>query len=618
VSYPLTIILAWCFLVRDFHIPFTIDPVTKVFLVSIFICAIHLLYRKIEVQVNIKIIDMIWFLGACALLVFMNRNTITAGLAGDELYHSDLSSLGLKIIEMAAQKFPGWSWLSTRPVPEIVSYSNLLFIGIALVVLNIWNLASSKLPFGAKTFLLFLALVGVGYLCLSLPSRIEMHPPLRLLPLFLSQLIFGFDDLSFRLAGLSLFAALLAYLGTWVSQRTSSVLAGILVILSIVSIPAVSHVVGIVEPSIWALCCWIGSFLILDPNLVPRNDLDKHERLVKCGLWIGCASLARQTSIVLWPMVMIYLFVWKCSWRTWILALFPGAFMLPVLYTIRQFNHPASSNASLLNVWQSLVSGVGPLALLNSMTPVWIVIFLALFINLIIKSREHKIWPFLWSFIPSYCLYFSIWEYLWGLGRYHAEFLGGLTSIMLVSVIIRGHPKLFLKAIFPVLMLFIYSSFTMSTLNQDVSYGIWPKRRITTESVYPYRESLGFLKRQDTMGKFVFLGAVPVYGEFFLYLRGFSYAEISAFRSMQQNFEKELDKIETIIDLKATLARLGASWIVVQFGEKREKQHRNSTHEKIYRILGENKKMLDHLPYTFIGSYEGAIDLYPLEKRAGY
>lgn len=622
VSWLTTICLAWSFLVRDFRVPFPINPSTRIFLVSIFICAVHFLYRKQQISVRITGAHLIWVACSFMLVIFLNRNTFTASLAGDELYHSDHSLLGLKIVELTAARFPGWTWVHQRPVPEIISYLNILLLGTGLLGFGVCVLLRKKFSSIVNLLGILVSLICLGFLCVDLPNRVEMHPPLRLLPLFLSQLFFGFDDVSFRLAGILSFAFLMGYLGIFVSKRTGNVLAGTLAILSISSIPAVGHVVGIVEPSIWALCCWIGSYLILDPNAVPDESHDRHERLVKCGLWIGCAALARQTSLVLWPLLVCYLLLWRSGWRIWIFSLFPASFMIPVLYTMKEAHHPAANGSPVENVLNSLTTGAGPQALLNSLTPVWIGILFGLIIYAIAESRARKIWPYLLNFVPSYILYFAIWPYLWGIGRYHAEFLGGLISILLIHFFCQASRSLVLKSFVPVLAILFYGSFTLSTLNQDANYLIWPQRRITTESVYPYRESLGFLKRQDSAGKFVFLGAVPVYGELFLYLRGFNISEVQTFRVIQQNFAAQMGQIQNLQDFKSTLTRIGASWLVVQFGEKREKQHRSEVQSKLLQILETNNwegnQLLNHKPYTFMGGYEGSIDLYPLDGQSVY
>ncbi|HYX33216.1 MAG TPA: hypothetical protein VE954_08875 [Oligoflexus sp.] len=555
-----------------------------------------------------------WFLLAVIVVLTLNSAGIMTSLGGDELYHADQASLGLRCLELLWKVVPAWSWLKLRPIPEIVGELNLAFTLGGLVAYYLLRRITRAMSPWLFYPILFAVLNLLCYIVSFLGPRLEVHPPLRLLPFFAGQLIFGFDDLSFRLAPILIVSSMLAATGIYVAARSKRWPLGCATVLAAGSIPSVAHVAGIVEPSVWAFCAWLGTYLILQPE-IELSRQEREERLIYCGLWVGFFALARQTSIVIWPVLGLYLLLWRASPRTWILTLLPGLFFLPTLYTMKQLNHVAAQGASMFqNILSSIVTGRGFQAIFQALTPIWIFCLFLLVAWHLWRFRSNlRTWPFVFGLIPAYLLYFSIWDYLWGLGRYHAEYGGGILVILLASAVpsIRGRWVYAVAA-----CLFFYGLWTMRNLWQDVGYQQWPDRRITTESTYPYREALGFLKRQNIEGRIAFFGGVPVNGEMFLYLRGLTHDDIQNFRTIQSALASRQTDIKTSDDLMRVLHDLGVRWIMIQSGEKREIQHRTAEQSRLIRLVEDHVLRADTEVrpqlFSFWGRYEGAIHLVPL------
>lgn len=425
ISWIATILLIWSFILRDFLAPGLQPGYVRQGLVCAFICTVHWLYRSFRVSLHLSWWKVAWFFLAFTVVLSLNSSVIMTSLGGDELYHADQASLGLRSLELLWRVLPDWGWLKQRPIPEIIGEINLAFC--LSILAGYYFLRHITVGMSAWIFypVLFAALNLLCYFVSFLGPRLEVHPPLRLLPFFVTQLFFGFDDLSFRLAPILMVSLMLAATGLYVANRSKRRTLGCATVFAAGSIPAVAHVTGIVEPSVWAFCAWLGTYLILRPEM-DVSPAEREERLIYCGLWVGFFALARQTSIVIWPTLGLYLLLWRASPRTWLLTSLPGLLVLPTLYTMKQLNHAAAQGAGLLqNILSSIATGRGFQVIFQALTPVWILCLFLLIAWHLWKFRSNlRVWPFVVGLFPAYLLYFSIWDYLWGLGRYHAEYGG--------------------------------------------------------------------------------------------------------------------------------------------------------------------------------------------------
>lgn len=617
-SWLIGICLAWAWLVRDFSLPWSVAFFPKAFSVIFLILTFAFIYRNVFFEFKAYLKEFIIFIAAILFIVFATGPTVWEALACDELYHASLASPQLHfLLRHLGENYP---FLQTRPMPELVHTLNIILVTCFTLLIFIWNKCSKKILFPAKWLIGAGLLYGLASYFQHIPGRLEFHPPLRLLPLFVSQTLFGFDDFSFRLPGIlaAAFAATACGKVVFDAQKLRlqnkadvsqfEIAFQLIATVLILTIPLLAHVATIVEPSVWTYTAWIFCFILI--NNRELNCLNSH-RFILCGIVIGLFTLMRQNTLILWfPLGLMLLFE-RPPLKIWLLALLPGLFFLPTIHTM--LNHPAAAAGSILNVWLSLKSGAGPFAILHSTTLPWVLILVGVCVFALVK-KEFSVKVFYIAFVPAYVLYFMIWDFLWGMGRYQAEFIGSLCAISVVVLFKSLHKSLLNWIVLPVLGILIFGVCTLRTLNQDHSYAQWPQKKISTESVFPYRQSLGFLNRQDTSGKFVFLYGVPIYGEILFYIRGFSYFEIEQYKIRQEKFSAKIKEMTTPDQLKKTLSELDIKYIIVQAGDKREWQHRSGEVASMIALISNISKgnETDNVKLfgRFIGDYEGTVDIY--------
>jgi hypothetical protein len=597
-------------------------------LLAIAVTAMAFIYRGASFSFQVGRRHAMWFGFFMAALVFANLSTIGEPLACDELYHAGMSALGIHAVEMISTHGMFGQWLANRPMPEAAGLVSFVFCVLAGLV-SLLVMAVQRHATHLRSFAIwgagFLLTLAIAQLFRNFPLRQEMHPPLRLLPIFVSQTVFGLDDLSFRLAGVVLAAVagtcVASFVldfrkrkkngvspgGLWDADYLLATVCGLLAIF----VPPVLHASVIVQPSIFCFVVWIFVFVLTDRYL----RLGEHEDVIAAGLCVGLGSLMRQNALVLWPVVGLALLLRRPPFLVWMRALLPGIWLLPFLGVLARSNHPAASNASFMNVWDAIASGKLFQILVNGTSLPWLALTVIVTAWLL-TTRAWRNVPgllVLVALVPAILLYFMIWPYLSWVGRYQAEYVGAAIAIVCAtagSIWPRRRAILFCLSAF---YLFAYSLHMNTTLNQDIYYAEWPQKRVTTESVYPYRGAMGFLHRQPASEKFAWIGGVPVYGPWFLYLRGYSAAQVATWKSLQGRFESLGEKAQTAPELIKVLKDAGVSYVAIQYGDKRESQHRAGWQNNAENWIRDAARKPDSgisLEHRFYSSFEGAIDLF--------
>jgi hypothetical protein len=624
--------LVWVFLVRDMGILESLGVPLKVFVLATLATSMAWLYRLIRIQIGFSKRDLFAFLAAFLFLVIVNSHVLLEAIACDELYHAGLSSLSIFGVEKFIERNPssiGLHWLMDRPMTQVASAVNLSLLVFLSVGIFGWKkiyvwvqkglLQKDHLQKEGRTVFLFMSLfvaaILVGFLAERLPYRSEIHPPLRLLPLLLSQLLFGFDDLAFRLVGIMALSGLFVFAVRYVTQEDVHPLKSskiYLVAILVLSLPVIQHMATIVEPSIWAFAGWLMAFFMLS-SIFKVKKHNTHDPLVILGVFISLMSLMRQSAMVLWFALAVALIMLRAKPKTWALSLLPVSWFVPYLLFATK-NHHLSPASPIDSVMSSITSGKALEVTVNALTGPWAVVFALLVIVVTIKrlpKREPGLVVLL-SAIPAFALYFSISDFLWPLSRYHGEWVGALTVIMGLVVLrfvnaAQGRLVLVLST-----FLLFYSINTVRHLHVDHGYGVWPERRITTESIFPYRDAFRHLLQQESAGSFTFTAGVPTYGEWYLYLRGFSYSQVQAHRKFQRDWEGLVNASTSGEDLFQRARQLGLKYAVVQYGSKRENQHRAGWHNRAEVLLRQaaNGQSGVVLQNRFYGDLEGSIDIF--------
>ena len=115
---------------------------------------------------------------------------------------------------------------------------------------------------------------------------------------------------------------------------------------------------------------------------------------------------------------------------------------------------------------------------------------------------------------------------------------------------------------------------------------------------------------------FAWIGGVPVYGPYFLYLRGYSAAQVEKWKGMQGQFESMAERSSAAADLINGVKHAGFAYVVVQYGDKREYQHRSVWQNAAEGWVREAARRPDSgitLEHRFYGPFEGAIDIFAVK-----
>jgi hypothetical protein len=496
----------------------------------------------------------------------------------------------------------------------------------------VFRILRTKVSVSVLYFLGMTGLMALGIFGSLGGVQFEQHPPLRLLPLFLSQLVLGLDDFSFRLPGIIAMVAAAFAVYRIVLNKTGSLAFSLFMGMAIYMIPLNFHVAALVEASVWSAVLGILFFCAMYEAEATRD-----ENLIILGsLCLGLGVLCRQNMILYWPVLLAMCFVYRSFIKRWHLVLAPLLFALPYFLTVGKIGHSAL-NAGLAggsddatggklalalvsvknNLVASIVDGYGLSVIGVSATWPWLLFFVAGTIIAVTTSRSMVRLCYL-SLCTGYLLYFSAVSYPWVIGRYIAEFLGPCIAltIFLLAVNAKKGTKPALVAALAWLM--VYSYRTNLTVHQDLNYEkSGQSHRMASNFLMPYRQALGFLQQQDTQGKFLMVGGVPTYGRLFLWLRGFSYGDDHNYNIRSKAFDAFLKTDFTLADFFVFLRQNDITHFVVQYGHKRELLNREPGVRRLAQMLTSDhatrpsgEAAAFQLQQTFTGHYPSAIDIY--------
>jgi hypothetical protein len=631
-SILLYVTVCWSFCVRGAVLPFALPPAVGVLIWPVAGCALYYVYRNLGFSVSLSPRDVLVLASYMAAFVLLNRPILFGeAITGDELVHAEHAMISIEAIRAYVAP-TATLWSSVLPKELNYYFATGMLVCLSVIAILWRRIGEERRPRAFYSFLAIL-LLALGLLALKFADRLEPHPPMRLLPLFLGHMIFGLTDVSFRLPGV--FCAAIVSFAAYRLVLRKDPTAGLFAYcigFSLYMIPTVFHSAVIVEPSIWGFGVW--TLCIFAIYLA--CDTDDVRYLIAAGVIVGAGSLMRQNVIVLWPIVGLVLLVHapfrKGFVKNAFYVLLPAVLILPYLYTTKHMGHAATSGGvgeMIQNISKSLSSGIGPRAILKSSAPLWLIPSTLGMIYVCIFAR-HKVCLVYLAIFPAYCLYFSITPILWGLGRYQVEFIAPL--VVLTLLLLALHVPRGTRALLVCVLLFlsVYTVHAHRTMHQDVQYGHWSKKRLTSESYYPYKEALEYLKRQESGGRFVMLAGVGVssrrHGELVLWLRDFTFKEAHTFETVQEAFIKSThdNPNMTVNDFLAYLQKNDVDYFLVQYGDKREFQHRwQGLHMLFYQLAYyERAARSQNLPFarhhTFVGRHEAAIDIFgPVNRKYG-
>ena len=623
--------LAWSYLLFPTQLPFHLPSILQAAFLVVFVFLLTFLYRGLSWEISLGKRDLYVFAAYLLSFSVLNLRMLSESITCDELYHAERAVFYLHGIKLLPEWLRASSCFSRTPMTEINSHVGAVFIGGSLLAYAVYRWIQKRVSSPAARHGLYAGLCLVfAVAAAKCKIPVEPHPPLRLLPLFISQLLFGLQDCSFRFPGLWA-VSLVSYLTYRLvaEQKPEQPGFAFLVGFSIYMIPTVYHVSVIVQPSIWGFAAAVGCWYALYWAAKKKDETF----VILAAVIVGLGTLCRQNVILLWPVIGLLAFLNRAYIRRWGLVAAPLLFAVPYFLTLTQVGHPVAdvkvlqesdmtfhAMTSVQNVLQSFQTGVGPLFILKSTTPLWVLFGLVGMVWVFLRTKT-TLKAFYLTLLTGYALFHSIRPELWGVGRYQAEFVAPciVSTMFLLALELKERGRIYLVAC--LVFLGFYSYYANQTVSQDVYYTRWTQRKISSEAYFPYKEALDFLQKQETQGRFILIGGIPVYGRMILWLRGFSYEDAENYWQRQAALDELLAHPVSQAQFLTFLREKQIDYFLVQYGEKREWQHRSPNVQALLDgisplrspVIGMSPDAYA-LRQTFIGKVEGAIDLYAKES----
>lgn len=627
VAAVCSVALVWTY---AFHVMRGFEGGLRAMVLTILLAGVWKLYRSFHVVFDLSRLD----LGVLLALLFVNvaiHPGLLDPLGGDELYHAEHSVfplmatrsyvLGLPVTQLEQVRQSMWHLLDLQHVAVVDVWQWVSFGLLALGVVS-W-FAWARLRGASRTVrwvavvTAYAVLLGVGQMLAAGPSE---HPPLRLLPLFLGQLLFGLHPLACRLPGIltvTLAAfALFRILGEVVPSLRTSRRVGVALLSCFV--PIVIYVGDAVEPSVFGYAAAVGTLLLLWWHIRTGDAT----LLVSAGVLVGIMSLARHTALIWWvPIAVVYLTTpSRFQLRQVVPTFFPALFVLPYLRNASLVGHGAvqpSEFGLLERLGQALHSDVAIMSVVNTTTLPWLVLFCCAAIAAVLRAPRRELLLFL-SAVPVCVLFHAIWPYLWGLGRYQAEYVApfGVFAFVLCAVHYPS-PRSFGAAVALCVPAMLGSLQTVSFVPLDARFDKWPQMRISSSARFPYDEAFSFVQRREVHGRFAVLGGSPWYWDYFQWAGGMSFDDVRQWNGRQSALMRQLDAVLDRDALAQLCRELDIEYLIVQTGTRRELQHRSPAVERAIELLQQIPSKARY-PFSRVAQFRAArggdLDLYSLKQ----
>ncbi|MGQ0506053.1 MAG: glycosyltransferase family 39 protein [Myxococcaceae bacterium] len=595
-----------------------------------FIAGSALLLRDVRVAFSWQRADT-GALGALAAVLFAaHASFLNQPLGGDELYHAHRAAFGVSALGSWADALRPvsrewayavtWRRFDVRTFAVEELWRAVSFGALVLLVAATWwtqRLSASRRRVAFWVSMALFAALGV-----ALAPPPENHPPLRLLFPFVSHLVFGLSDWAFRVPSLLTSLAVSFALYRFIAARLSPTSLrwahpwAVAVAAATAFIPVVFYVAEAVEASIYGHGIWVAVLL----SLIQALTYPERARgwMLTAGVVTAFGALFRQPTAVLWLAVgATYAFLLLTgALRVRVLELLQtfglGLVAAPYFLNTRYLGHVAVNDAGgppLTRLAESLRGGLGPVSILNNTTLPWIIAFVVALV-LAVPLLKRGAWVLTMA-IPAYAVYFTIWPYLWGVGRYQAEYVTPFVAVAVAGAAgAFTSPRARGVVAAALGLLSLYTVQVNGRLNQDTGYQLWPQMRITTTAYFPYETALRYVQRSEAGGAFAFVGGSPWYAELPLWTSGFNFTETRRWRDAQATFTGQLGGVHSLDDLAGVCRSADLRFLLVKRGSKRELQHRSGPVSAAVRLLEQPVIAPFLRDRSYEDAFGGILDVY--------
>lgn len=592
-------------------------------------------YKDFRISLEINREDL-KALGILSALLFLSHwPTIFYSIGGDELWHAEKASVVLlkfnqlllesgHFTTAADVQSSHWNLFDPRFLPVMDLWRILSIPCLAMMAAFIFGYRRiQKMPKWGSRTAATLALLALGYaLTSTLWVNMDPHPPLRLLPLFVSELVLGLNNFAFRLPALLASVACSWTLYLFLSRNftDSAFWFRVLLALSFSFLPPIFYSGEAVEANIYASLTALLLFIII----FEAFQKNKPDLLILAGIALALGNLSRQTTLFAWPILAVaYLLVLirRPDRETLGLGLrtfAPILIALPNLYTALATHHPALVDTmSLSDKFSELFGGgFALMSILNSMTIPWMLLGVIAWGKTLWLPAFRPFSLALLVVIPYYILiyYLPLDVAIWGIGRYLADYLAPVVGVLIAVAAIRLHPtrRVFWAGV--LVLLFSHTLEVNSNLSLDTNYKQWSMMRLTSSVNFPYDEALRYLKRQEVGPKFRLFGGSPSVLSMNLWLHGFGLQETAVWFARNSQMTAIARRPQaTLSDLLQNLKQDPPDYIVLQTGLRRERLHRTPQITALIEHIQEAARTSQggfYADKSFVGQHGGVLEIY--------
>ncbi len=420
-------------------------------IITIFLISVFFYLQPSSLKVRDK---KVWALSGLlfSFLIAFNWENLNANLVSDHIYHAQEA---LRNFSMLGERFCKQNLAQCAGVPfaSVVNFYSRTLAGLFFIVILLLTQTNHRKVFALAAIALFFLLTQ--FLRHEQIQSGDVHPPLRLAPLWIASAFFGIKMFSFRVVGM-IALGLFSFFTIHFFAKKKGVLVAFFTVVIFSTIPILQHVAYIVEPSLWTTLSWTGVLLFITFGKRDSNNF--------C-IWffiLALASLMRASAFV--AIIPLGLYWLKFAYdahgfrflirKDFYIPMIPILIMLPFTFKSIAMGTPATGGDTskltlmLLSVQSFLSVRV---AYYSIMLP-WIAFFPLGFLS----SGENKIFKFfikLLFFTLSYIVFYSINQGLWGMSRYQAEFILPFVIVGIFNFLFFLHGR-YRKIFNIVLMLF--------------------------------------------------------------------------------------------------------------------------------------------------------------------
>lgn len=539
-------------------------------------------------SISISAQDALVCISLALVCLVLSHERLQYSLFSDEIsYSGSAHGHSIYFALMLAKHLPELGAVTAQYLVQAISLT-LLASSVALI----WFSARWTPKAKIAAFLLLLLTARMVFAIKG--GNGSPHPPLHLLPPFISGSLMGINDLSFKFSYFLAYAVFLTLLYKMLLRVFPGVIS-YLTVLTIGTMPLLSYLSTVVEHSFWSFIC----FSLVFAEIITSSRLN-YPRLISL---VSIAVLMRQPSfLALFPIILLYVletFNFKAAGQ-WVkksaFIFSPLLLFLPMLLSSLIYGTPSTDaigHGSMIERAMTAIKSGVVWHSISSAIPVWWLLTIPFaFLPLSAKTKTLNAGLLLFA-VTAVGVYYAINPSLWGYAKYQAEYAApvAVAGLLLFMNWVRernSRRHFLLACILPLLILNIRDLAESPHLKQiagrdleaefDVVLASSALKPLLAAVPYEYKKAYAFIRGEGLDGAVYSIGAT--YGVLPEIMNGYSVSAVSAsheiyagqeanrFSAMQSGLSVEMVESDTRIKAVMIGAITGKQKIIERFRTK--------------------------------------------------